>query len=55
MSVGYITKDTSLKDFLSVTIQVDRHIRRFSIHGFSYQQLAAARKKIWKIKEINGS
>ena len=36
-------------------IQVDSRIRGFSIRGFINLQLAMAWKKIWKIKEINGS
>jgi len=36
-------------------IHVDRRICGFSIRGLSYPRLADARKKIWIIKEINGS
>jgi hypothetical protein len=33
--------------------QVDCRIRGFSIRGFNYPRLVAARKKIWQLKEIN--
>jgi len=39
-----------LKTLSNITLQVDRRIR-----GFGYPRLATAQKKIWKIKEINGS
>ena len=39
-----------LKTLSNITLQVDR-----LICGFGYPRLAAAQKKIWKIKEINGS
>jgi len=43
-----IFRELFLKD-----IQVDCRIRGFSIRGFSYPRLVAARKKICKLKEIN--
>jgi len=36
----------TLKFLIEIRIQVDRRIREFSIRGFSYPRLAAARKKM---------